>query len=109
MEDRKMGDRKIRNLVRKTSGLTEVRNDEHTWGRFPTLSLPTFFTKYGALISARGCGRQHKAWGGARQRGTPGMARNKAYQARGCGRQLIIVGSNLIALTSALTAACSAG
>jgi len=35
-----MGDRKIRNLVRKTSGLTEVRNDENTWDKMP--SCPTF-------------------------------------------------------------------
>jgi hypothetical protein len=52
--------------------------------------------KYVCRILARECGRQSKAWCGARERATPGVFCNQSHQARECGRQFFVVRAFII-------------
>src|SRR5215475_6741162 len=60
-------------------------------------------------ILARECGRQSKAWGGARQRATPGLWRNQSHQARECGRQFFVVRAFIIIEVASIAVARLAG
>src|SRR5262245_30488627 len=56
-----------------------------SWGMVKACHYP-YFDEF----LARGCWRQNKAWGGARQRGTPGVRRNQSHQARKAGGSFLL-------------------
>ena len=71
-----------------------VQLQSHRFTGFPcvkTLSLSKLLREMALHIFSLRSRRQDKAWGGARQRATPGLWRNQSHQARECGRQFFVI------------------